>query len=92
MNFKELVRIINRLDQTEHNFDVYGEILVISYYIGIKDIVARIDFRNSVYRFDIRLNENNDIELDLTEENGLIKQIGKELYKKIINKILREEI
>jgi len=36
MNFKELIRIINRLDQTEHNFDVYGEILVISYYIGIK--------------------------------------------------------
>jgi hypothetical protein len=92
MQIKELIQRLNRLEQTTHEFDFGANIAELSYYTVFNKIVARIDIGLDSYRFDIRINSNNDIEIDLTEEGDFIKIVGHKMFKLIINTILKEKI
>ena len=92
MDIKTFLNAANNLEQTQHNINIGENLLTINYSLIFNKISIRVNYNDKDCFFELRLNQNNDMELDLTEDGSLIKNIPQEIYKLIIDKIFTKEI
>jgi hypothetical protein len=95
MKIKDLLSAANRLENTERNIVLNNnnnDILTMRYSLIFNKINVRITLLETDYFFELKLNDKNELILDLTEDRELLKKIDSEIYRKIINKIFNEDI
>ena len=92
MDIKTFLDAANKLEKIEHNINIDDNLLTMQYSLMFNKISIRVSYIHNDYFFELRLNQEGDMELDLTEEKELIKYISPDVYKLIINKIFNENI
>lgn len=92
MKIKDFLSATNRLEKIEHNIIIKDNTLTIRYSLIFNKINIRITYLDQEYFFELKLNDQGELCLDLTEDRELIKQIDNKDYFKIINKIFGEDI
>ena len=92
MKIKEFIKKAIILNRKERSIMVNGNLLQISYNIIFDKINICITYLEQDTHFILLLNEQDELNLNLTEDYNLINIIDLKVYYDIIRTIFNEEI